>query len=334
MSLVVFTELGFYCPQADVYIDPMRKVAKAIVTHAHSDHARSGMGHYLCESSGVEIMKLRLGKGISVQGLAYGETIFMNGVEISLFPAGHVPGSAQVKLSYRGEIWVISGDYKTIADGLSPAFESVQCHHFVTESTFGLPIFHWRPQDEVFQDINAWWQRNAANGFTSIMLGYSLGKAQRIMKYLDRGIGNVICHSAIADANMALENSGFTFGTWAEAGKAVVELSANSLSRSLLIFPPNAINGPLMQHIGKHAVANCSGWMAVRKSKNWGGVDQGFVLSDHADWSQLLEAVTASRAEHVYVTHGFTDVFARYLRENVSINAEVVRVGDWKRVEE
>jgi putative mRNA 3-end processing factor len=334
MSLVVFTELGFYCPQADVYIDPLRKVPKAIVTHAHSDHARPGMGHYLCESSGVEIMKLRLGKGISVQGLAYGETIFMNGVEISLFPAGHVPGSAQVKLSYRGEIWVISGDYKTIADGLSPAFESVQCHHFVTESTFGLPIFHWRPQDEVFQDINAWWQRNAANGFTSIMLGYSLGKAQRIMKYLDRGIGDVICHSAIADANLALENSGFTFGTWTEAGKAVVDFSSDSLSRSLLICPPNAINGALMQHIGKHAVANCSGWMAVRKSRNWGGVDQGFVLSDHADWSQLLEAVTASRAEHVYVTHGFTDVFARYLRENVLINAEVVKVGDWNRIEE
>jgi putative mRNA 3-end processing factor len=334
MSLVVFTELGFYCPQADVYIDPLRKVPKAIVTHAHSDHARPGMGQYLCESSGVEIMKLRLGKGISVQGLAYGETIFMNGVEISLFPAGHVPGSAQVKLSYRGEVWVISGDYKTIADGLTPAFESVQCHHFVTESTFGLPIFHWRPQDEVFQDINAWWQRNVANGFTSIMLGYSLGKAQRIMKYLDRGIGDVICHSAIADANLALENSGFTFGTWTEAGKALVDFSADSLSRSLLICPPNAINGHLMQHIGKHAVANCSGWMAVRKSRNWGGVDQGFVLSDHADWSQLLEAVTASRAEHVYVTHGFTDVFARYLRENVTNHAEVVKVDNWKRAEE
>jgi putative mRNA 3-end processing factor len=279
-------------------------------------------------------MKLRLGKGISVQGLAYGETIFMNGVEISLFPAGHVPGSAQVKLSYRGEIWVISGDYKTIADGLSPAFESVQCHHFVTESTFGLPIFHWRPQDEVFQDINAWWQRNAANGFKSIMLGYSLGKAQRIMKYLDRGIGDVICHSAIADANLALENSGFTFGTWTEAGKAVVDFSSDSLSRSLLICPPNAINGPLMQHIGRHEVANCSGWMEVRKSRNWGGVDQGFVLSDHADWPQLLVAVSASCAEHVYVTHGFTDVFARYLRENVRINTEVVKVGHWNRTEE
>jgi len=279
-------------------------------------------------------MKLRLGKGISVQGLAYGETIFMNGVEIALFPAGHVPGSAQVRLSYLGEVWVISGDYKTLADGLSPAFESVRCHHFVTESTFGLPIFHWKPQDEVFRDMNAWWQENATNGLTSIMLGYSLGKAQRIMKYLDRGIGDVICHSAIADANVALESSGFTFGSWTEAGKAVVEFGSELLSRSLLICAPNALNGPLMQQIGKHSLANCSGWMAVRKSKNWGGVDKGFVLSDHADWSQLLEAVSASCAEHVYVTHGFTDVFSRYLRENLSINAEVVRVGHWNRTEE
>jgi putative mRNA 3-end processing factor len=279
-------------------------------------------------------MKLRLGKGISVQGLAYGETIFMNGVEIALFPAGHVPGSAQVRLSYLGEVWVISGDYKTLADGLSPAFESVRCHHFVTESTFGLPIFHWKPQDEVFRDMNAWWQENATNGLTSIMLGYSLGKAQRIIKYLDRGIGDVICHSAIADANVALESSGFTFGSWTEAGKAVVEFGSELLSRSLLICPPNALNGPLMQQIGKHSLANCSGWMAVRKSKNWGGVDKGFVLSDHADWSQLLEAVSASCAEHVYVTHGFTDVFSRYLRENLSINAEVVRVGHWNRTEE
>jgi putative mRNA 3-end processing factor len=182
--------------------------------------------------------------------------------------------------------------------------------------------------------MNAWWQENATNGLTSIMLGYSLGKAQRIMKYLDRGVGDVICHSAIADANIALESSGYTFGSWTEAGKAVVEFGSELLSRSLLICPPNALNGPLMQQIGKHSLANCSGWMAVRKSKNWGGVDKGFVLSDHADWYQLLEAVSASCAEHVYVTHGFTDVFSRYLRENLSINAEVVRVGHWNRTEE
>jgi len=334
MSLVVFTELGFYCPQADVYIDPLRKVPRAIVTHAHSDHARPGMGSYLCEWSGVEIMKLRLGKGISIQGLAYGESIFMNGVEITLFPAGHVPGSAQVRLSYHGEIWVISGDYKTLADGLSPAFESVRCHHFVTESTFGLPIFHWKPQAEVFADINDWWQQNAECGTTSIILGYSLGKAQRIMKYLNRDIGEVICHSAIADANRALERSGYEFGDWSEAETAVDGLGKDALSSSLLICPPNVLNGPVIKKIGKHALANCSGWMAMQKSQHWGAVDKGFVMSDHADWSQLLEAVVSSNAENVYVTHGFSEIFARYLRENLFIHAEVVKVGHWNRTEE
>jgi len=334
MSLVIFTELGFYCPQADVYIDPMRKVPRAIVTHAHSDHAKPGMGHYLCHSHGVEIMKLRLGQGISVQGLGYGEKIYINGVEISLFPAGHVPGSAQVRLSYKGETWVISGDYKTIGDGLTPQFESVRCHHFITESTFGLPIFHWKAQKEIFSEINHWWQSNANSGITSIILGYSLGKAQRIMKYLDRGIGDVICHSAIANANKALEKSGFNFGPWIEAEKAVGNLSKEALSKSLLICPPNALNGPLIKEIGTHSLANCSGWMAMQKSQHWSHVDQGFVMSDHADWSQLIEAVEASKAERVYVTHGFSDIFSRYLREQLSISAEVVKVGHVNRTEE
>ena len=155
MALVTYTDIGFYCERADLYIDPLRKVSKALVTHAHSDHARPGMAHYLCHTDGIGVLKLRLGRNISVQGLGYGEVVVMNGVEVSLFPAGHVPGSAQVRLSYGGEVWVIAGDYKTEADGLSPVFEPVRCHHFVTESTFGLPIFQWRPQAEVFGDINA-----------------------------------------------------------------------------------------------------------------------------------------------------------------------------------
>ena len=336
MSLVVFTELGFYCPQADVYIDPLRKVPRAIVTHAHSDHARPGMGSYLCECSGVEIMKLRLGKGISIQGLVYGESIFMNGVEITLFPAGHVPGSAQVRLSYHGEIWVISGDYKTLADGLSPAFESVRCHHFVTESTFGLPIFHWKPQAEVFADINDWWQQNAECGTTSIILGYSVGKAQRIIKYLDRGVGDVVCYSTISETNRVLEAVGFDFGEWVDGAKGLdaADYRNGGLSQAMLVCPSAAIKSPWMMGLERFAVANCSGWMAMQKSQHWGAVDKGFVMSDHADWSQLLEAVVSSNAENVYVTHGFSEIFARYLRENLFIHAEVVKVGHWNRTEE
>jgi len=326
MALVTFTELGFYCAQADLYIDPLRRVPKALVTHAHSDHARPGMGHYLCHLQSVGILKLRLGQRISVQSLAYGESIWMNGVEVTLFPAGHVPGSAQVRLSYRGEVWVISGDYKTVGDGLTPAFESVRCHHFVTESTFGLPIFQWREQQTVFDDINAWWRGNASLGLPSVLLGYSLGKAQRILKYLDRSVGPVICHGAIAASNTVLEKSGFDFGSWVDGSGGLTDLRDRGVSteNSLVVCPPNALRSAWISPLGNYSLANCSGWMAVSKSGDWGGVDRGFVLSDHADWPQLLEAVKASGAEHVHVTHGFSAVLAQYLRESLGLDADVV----------
>lgn len=328
MALVTYTDIGFYCERADLYIDPLRKVARAVVTHAHSDHARPGMGQYLCHTDGVGVLKLRLGRNIAVRGVGYGEVVVMNGVEVSLFPAGHVPGSAQVRLSYGGEVWVIAGDYKTEADGLSPAFEPVRCHHFVTESTFGLPIFQWRPQIEIFGDINTWWRGNAERGITSIMLGYSLGKAQRIMKYLDRGVGDVVCYSTISETNGVLAAAGFDFGTWVDGSRGLdsVVYRNGGLSEAMLVCPPAAIKSPWMRGLERFSVANCSGWMAVKKSRDWGGVDQGFVLSDHADWPQLLGAVLATGAENVYVTHGFSDAFSRHLRSGYGLNAGVAEV--------
>ena len=333
MALVTFTEQGFYCAQADLYIDPLKRVSKALVTHAHSDHARPGMQHYLCHSQSVGILKHRLGQRISVQGMAYGETLTMNGVEVTLFPAGHVPGSAQVRLTYRGEVWVISGDYKTVGDGLTPAFESVRCHHFVTESTFAMPIFQWRDQQRVFDDINGWWRENASAGRPSVLLGYSLGKAQRILKYLDRSVGAVVCHGAIAGANTVLEESGFDFGCWEDGSGGVEALRARgvNLEKSMVICPPNALRSAWISPLGKYALANCSGWMSVSKMGGWGIVDKGFVLSDHADWPQLIEAVLASEAEHVHVTHGFSETLARYLRESHGLDADVVEHGLWER---
>lgn len=336
MALVTYTELGFYCAQADLYIDPLRKVAKALVTHAHSDHARPGMQHYLCHSDSVGILKLRLGQRISVQSMGYGESIWMNGVEVTLFPAGHVPGSAQVRFSYRGEVWVITGDYKTVEDGLSPAWESVRCHHLVTESTFALPIFQWRDQQLVFDEINAWWRVNAAAGRPSVLLGYSLGKAQRILKYLDRSVGEVVCHGAISASNRVLESAGFDFGPWVDATEGLSGLRAGGqvLDGSLVVCPPNVLRSAWITPLGNYALANCSGWMAVSKSGDWGGVDKGFVLSDHADWPQLLEAVRASGAEHVHVTHGFSETLSRYLRETMGLDADVVEQAMWERTEE
>lgn len=332
MALVTFTNMGFYCAQADLYIDPMRKVKRAVITHAHSDHARPGMDHYLCQKDGVQILKLRLGKNISVQGLGYGDTIVINGVEVTLFPAGHVPGSAQVRLAYKGEIWVISGDYKTVGDGLTPAFEPVLCNHFVTESTFGLPIFNWLDQATVFKEINDWWRENANHERPSVLLGYSLGKAQRILKYLDRSVGNVVCHSTIAAANRVLEQSGFDFGSWVDAKVGLHsdsnDVASNQIKRSLVICPPAALDSKWIRPLGNFALANCSGWMAVGKSQQMGGIDRGFVLSDHADWGQLLGAVLATGAENIYVTHGFSEAFSRHLSSKLGLNSSVVRVND------
>jgi len=177
MPLITFTHTGMYCAAADVYIDPWRPVDRCIITHAHSDHARTGMGHYLCHEHSVHLLRHRLGADISVEGIPYGEVRNINGVQFSLHPAGHVIGSAQVRVEHKGEVWTISGDYKTEDDGFTPPFEVVRCHTFITECTFGLPVYTWEPQRSIFDEINAWWRTNAAEGVATVISAYSLGKA-------------------------------------------------------------------------------------------------------------------------------------------------------------
>ena len=331
-DLIELRPEGYYCAQADLYIDPMRSVKRALVTHAHSDHARGGMEHYLAHKDSEWVLRLRLGKNISLQTLEYGESIWMNGVEITLFPAGHVPGSAQVRLRNSKECWVISGDYKTIGDGLTPAFESVVCDYFITESTFGLPVYQWKPQAEIFREINAWWQGCAEEGLNAVMSCYSLGKAQRVLKYLDRAIGRVICHGSIAETNEALERQGFDFGSWERGetkakgkkrGEGIVE--AQKVKGALIVCPPAAMDSQWMKQFGEYETGSCSGWMGLRGTRRWGNLDRGFVLSDHADWNQLLGAVESCGAENVYVTHGFSEIFARYLREERGLRAQTTR---------
>src|SRR5690606_28638646 len=174
--MLQFTKRGIYCPQAGVYIDPWLPVDKAVITHGHSDHARWGMGHYLCHPHTAAILRLRLGKEIAVQPLEYGQEVTENGVRISLHPAGHIIGSAQVRLEYRGEVCVVSGDYKLLPDGISPAYEPVRCHTFVTESTFALPIYRFPEPASILSEINQWWRQNAAEGFNTVLLAYALGK--------------------------------------------------------------------------------------------------------------------------------------------------------------
>ncbi|MEL6673587.1 MAG: ligase-associated DNA damage response exonuclease [Bacteroidota bacterium] len=324
-ALLRFTAEGIYCPQADVYIDPWRRVPKALITHAHSDHARWGMEHYLAHHDSVPVLRLRLGRDISVQGVAFGEKIYMNGVEISFHPAGHIIGSAQIRLAYQGEVWVVSGDYKVEDDGFCAPFEAVPCQHFITESTFGLPVYHWRPQEEIFADINQWWAQNAAEGKISLLSGYSLGKAQRILQGLDRNIGPVYTHGAIENTNEVLREAGIALKPTQRIHLQGEEKFEKKLNQNaMIVAPPGAIGSNWSRRFQPFSLGIASGWMQIRGARRRRAADRGFVLSDHADWPGLNQAIEATGAEHVYVTHGYTEIFSRWLREK-GLDAQVVK---------
>ncbi|SMD43246.1 putative mRNA 3-end processing factor [Aquiflexum balticum DSM 16537] len=318
MNLLELTPSGLYCPQADIFIDPWRPVEKAIITHAHADHSRYGMKHYLAHHHSAEVMKLRLGQDISLETLDYNEPILINGVKISLHPAGHIPGSSQIRLELKGKTVVVSGDYKVEDDGLSAPFEAVKCQEFVSECTFGLPIYKWQAQKEIFDSLNNWWRSNAEKGLNSVVFAYSLGKAQRIINHLDYSIGEVFAHGAIWNTNQALMASGVKV---IDIPKVTQEVPKSRFKGALIIAPPSAMGSPWMKKFSPYRTGICSGWMNIRGARRRRAADAGFVLSDHADWEGLISAIKATDAEKVYLTHGSTAVFGRYLEEVEKIQA-------------
>lgn len=320
MSLIRFTKKGIYCEQGDFYIDPWRPVDKAVITHAHADHSRYGMKHYLTHTLSAPVMKHRLGNTIDVQTASYGEVIDMNGVKVSLHPAGHIIGSAQVRIEHKGEVWVISGDYKLENDGVCTPFEPVKCDHFLTESTFGLPVFRWQAQADVMQQINEWWKSNAERGVCSVICAYALGKAQRIINHVDQEIGPIFTHGAVENTNEVLRaNGAFVAPTTLVSD----QFSKKDYSKALVVATPSALGTSWLKRFGTHQTAMASGWMMMRGTRRRRNVDRGFVLSDHADWDELNTAVKASEAQNVYVTHGYANVYSKYLSEN-GWNAQVV----------
>jgi putative mRNA 3-end processing factor len=321
MPLLTFNENGIYCAQADVYIDPWKPVKKAVITHAHADHARPGSGSYLAHKDSVPIMRYRLGDQIRVEGADYGQAKNINGVVISLHPAGHIAGSAQVRVAYKGEIWVVSGDFKLQPDPYARGFEPVPCHHFITESTFGLPVYRWPEPEKVFSEIRRWWHTNREQDRVSVLGAYSLGKAQRILAGLAGAEGPVFTHGAVENSNEVLRRQGFNVP---ETIRITPEHNRSDLAGSLVICPPSAIGTSWMRKLGKVSTGFCSGWMLLRGTRRRRAADRGFVISDHADWSGLNEAVIATGAENIYVTHGYKDIFARWLREQYGLNASDV----------
>lgn len=311
-KLLSFTPNGIYCAAGDFYIDPWRPVPRAIITHAHSDHARRGMGAYLAHHDSAPVLRLRLGRDISLQNIGYRQPVNVNGVSVTLIPAGHVPGSAQVRVALGDSIWVASGDYKTEDDGLSAAFEPVPCDTFISETTFGLPVYRWQPQAAVMEDINRWWASQAEQKRPCLLIAYSLGKAQRILKHLDLSIGPVYCHGATQIVNDALRLHGIELPATQYLGHGT---GKKELERALVLAPSSAAGSPWANRLGDYSLGVASGWMNLRGIRRRQAADRGFVLSDHADWDGLNAAVAATGAERVILTHGYTDSFARWLRE-------------------
>lgn len=308
--LLQFTEKGIYCSAANVYLDPWKPVDKAIITHGHADHSRWGHKSYITHHRNVPIIKHRLGE-INVTGVHWNETFRINNVQFSLYPAGHIIGSSQIRVAHKGEVWVFTGDYKTENDGISTPYEVVKCDTFITECTFGLPAFKWTPQNIVMDSINEWWLENQAEGKTTILFGYSLGKAQRLLKYLNPEIGKIYTHGAIENMTKVLR----PLVDFPETHLITKETSKKNLLGNIVLAPPSAHGSTWIRKMVPYVTASASGWMTFRGARRRRAIDKGFVLSDHCDWNNLLDSINATGAEKIICTHGYSDIFSRYLIE-------------------
>lgn len=320
-ELLQNTDRGLYCPPGDFYIDPWQPVPRAVITHAHSDHARVGSASYMTAAPGLGVLRYRLGSDARIEALAYGESRDLNGVRVSLHPAGHILGSAQVRMEHRGRIAVVTGDYKTdTADLTCLSFEPLHCDLLVSECTFGLPIYRWQSQATVMDEIHAWWRSSQEQRRTCILFAYSLGKAQRILASLDTAIGPILVHGAVHALLPAYAAAGVRLPTVEHAGLVSAKATRG---RALVIAPPLAQGSPWIKKFGPVSTAIASGWMQVRGRRRRKAVDRGFALSDHTDWAGLNSTIDASGAEEVWLTHGSTGSMTRWLVER-GVNARPI----------
>ena len=317
MDVIVPTDRGLYCPAGDFWIDPWRDVDRAVVTHGHADHARPVAPRVIAAKDGLPVLARRL-PGASLHGLAWGEALTIGAARVSLHPSGHVLGAAQVRVEVGGAVWVVSGDYKLAPDPTCAPFEPLRCDVFVTEATFGLPIFRWGPERDAIDEVRAWWAACRREGRTPVLFAYALGKAQRVLRLLE-GEGPFVIHGAVASMNAA----------YREAGVALPEaVVASEVKRapegSLVVAPPGAQPTPWMRRFAPASLAFASGAMRVRGMRRRRSLDRGFVLSDHADWPGLLAAIDATGAPRVLVTHGNARALARWLREQRGLDATAI----------
>ena len=319
-EVITLTPKGLYCPAGDFYVDPWKPVETALITHAHADHARPGSKQYHAATSGVGLLKKRLGQNTAIQAHDFGHKVQLGRATASFHPAGHVLGSAQIRIEVGGEVWVVSGDYKCDDDPSAEPFEVVPCDTFITEATFALPIYRWDPIEQVMDQLMRWWAANQAENRTSVVFCYALGKAQRLLAEIgQRSERPIFVHGAIDALMPAYHEAGIALP---ETVPVLEKAKGESFAGELVIAPPSAFGSPWMQRLGDCGTAFASGWMRVRGHRRRRGFDEGFVLSDHADWPGLLRTIQATGAKKVFATHGYSDTLARYLREEMQIDAE------------
>ena len=319
--LLTETKSGLYCPQGDFYVDPWRKVDRALITHAHADHARWGSKKYLAADTCSQVLRIRMGADADLEFQPLRKPITIGGVKVTFFPAGHILGSAQIRIERNGESIVVSGDYKRQADATCLPFEPVRCNTFITESTFGLPIYRWPSSESVFDGINQWWRSNQTEGKCSMLLAYSLGKAQRLLAGVDASIGPIYTHGAVEKLNAGYREAGVSLPDTTYVGS--VDAKAIDWTQALVVAPPSAVGTSWAKRFGKISVAMASGWMQIRGTRRRRSMDRGFILSDHVDWADLMKSIKETEAENVWVTHGYSDIVARHLSE-LGYNASVV----------
>lgn len=311
-SLIQTTPRGLYCPPGDFYIDPWQPVQTAVITHGHGDHLRQGSARYILARSGQPIARVRLSGDRDITPVDYGHRFKLGATTISLHSAGHILGSAQVRIEHEGRVWVVSGDYKRQPDPTCEPFEPVECEVFISEATFALPVYRWPSTPQVVEEIVRWWRANRERGIASVLFCYALGKAQRVLAELRAFTDEAVhVHGAVKSLVDVYREAGVQM---VPTVPATVERKADYRG-ALILAPPSAAGSSWMKRFGEHSSGFCSGWMRVRGDRRRRGYDRGFVISDHADWPSLVRTCTETRARRVLLTHGYSDALARYLTE-------------------
>ena len=314
MGLLAPSPAGLYCAPGRFHVDPWGSAEHAVLTHAHGDHARPGSARYYCAAPSAPVLRRRFGEGADIVAVPYREAFPLGEATVSFHPSGHVLGAAQVRIEVAGDVWVVSGDYKRSADPTCAPFEVVPCDTFVTEATFGLPVFRWAETRDVVAQIYEWWMEARAAGRPSVLFAYALGKAPRLLAELRAFTTDAVYTHGAIEAMVEIYRA---------AGVLMLETRpvpdrkrGDSLAGALVLAPLSASGTPWMRRFPGATTGFASGLMRIRGTRRRKGYDRGFVLSDHADWPQLLRTIEETGARRVLATHGYTHVLARYLREH------------------